>query len=44
MTTFRDLGVMPEICDALESKGIRVGRTPTQTAEIAMEILGAPVA
>ena len=22
MTTFRDLGVMPEICDALESKGI----------------------
>ncbi len=30
--------------EALESKGVRVGRTPTQTAEIAMEILGAPVA
>jgi succinyl-CoA synthetase alpha subunit len=27
--------------EALESKGIRVGRTPTETAEIAMEILGA---
>ncbi|WP_320668594.1 succinate--CoA ligase subunit alpha [Patulibacter defluvii] len=30
--------------DALEAKGVRVGRTPTQTAEIAMEILGAPTA
>jgi succinyl-CoA synthetase alpha subunit len=30
--------------EALEAAGIRVGRTPTQTAEIAMEILGAPVA
>jgi succinyl-CoA synthetase alpha subunit len=30
--------------EALESKGVRVGRTPTQTAEIAMEILGVPVA
>ncbi len=30
--------------EALESKGVRVGRTPTQTAEIAMEILGSPVA
>lgn len=30
--------------EALESKGVRVGRTPTQTAEIAMEILGQPVA
>jgi succinyl-CoA synthetase alpha subunit len=27
--------------EALESKGVRVGRTPTETAEIAMEILGA---
>ncbi|MEA2223452.1 MAG: succinyl-CoA synthetase alpha subunit, partial [Solirubrobacteraceae bacterium] len=26
--------------DALESVGVRVGRTPTQVAEIAMEILG----
>ena len=26
--------------EALESKGVRVGRTPTETAEIAMEILG----
>ena len=40
MTTFRDLGVMPAICDALESKGVRVGRTPTQVADIAVEILG----
>ncbi|MEH3054331.1 MAG: succinate--CoA ligase subunit alpha [Patulibacter minatonensis] len=30
--------------EALEAKGVRVGRTPTQTAEIAMEILGTPVA
>ncbi|MCK9248409.1 MAG: succinate--CoA ligase subunit alpha [Solirubrobacteraceae bacterium] len=30
--------------EALEAKGVRVGRTPTQTAEIAMEILGAPTA
>lgn len=29
--------------EALEAAGIRVGRTPTQTAEIAMEILGSPV-
>jgi succinyl-CoA synthetase alpha subunit len=27
--------------EALEAKGVRVGRTPTQVAEIAMEILGA---
>jgi succinyl-CoA synthetase alpha subunit len=27
--------------EALESKGVRVGRTPTQVAEIAVEILGA---
>ncbi len=27
--------------EALEAKGVRVGRTPTETAEIAMEILGA---
>ena len=26
--------------EALESKGVRVGRTPTQVAEIAVEILG----
>ena len=26
--------------EALESKGVRVGRTPTETAEIAMELLG----
>lgn len=26
--------------EALEAKGVRVGRTPTETAEIAMEILG----
>ena len=26
--------------DALEAVGVRVGRTPTQVAEIAMEILG----
>ncbi|MBJ7331363.1 MAG: succinate--CoA ligase subunit alpha [Solirubrobacteraceae bacterium] len=26
--------------EALESKGVRVGRTPTETAEIAMEIIG----
>jgi succinyl-CoA synthetase alpha subunit len=30
--------------EALEAAGIRVGRTPTQTAEIAVEILGAAVA
>jgi succinyl-CoA synthetase alpha subunit len=30
--------------EALEAKGVRVGRTPTQTAEIAMEILGSPTA
>ncbi|MDQ8046211.1 MAG: succinate--CoA ligase subunit alpha [Solirubrobacteraceae bacterium] len=30
--------------EALEAAGIRVGRTPTQTAEIAMEIIGAPTA
>ena len=29
--------------DALEAKGIRVGRNPTQTAEIAAETLGARV-
>ncbi len=27
--------------EALEAKGVRVGRTPTQVAEIAMSILGA---
>jgi succinyl-CoA synthetase alpha subunit len=27
--------------EALESKGVRVGRTPTAVAEIAVEILGA---
>jgi succinyl-CoA synthetase alpha subunit len=26
--------------EALESKGVRVGRTPTQVADIAVEILG----
>ena len=26
--------------EALEAKGVRVGRTPTQVAEIAVEILG----
>ncbi len=26
--------------EALESRGVRVGRTPTQVAKIAMEILG----
>ncbi len=26
--------------DALEAKGVRVGRTPTETAEIAVEVLG----
>jgi succinyl-CoA synthetase alpha subunit len=26
--------------EALEAKGVRVGRTPTETAEIAAEILG----
>jgi len=30
--------------EALEANGIRVGRTPTETAEIAMEIIGAPTA
>jgi succinyl-CoA synthetase alpha subunit len=29
--------------DALEAKGVRVGRTPTQVAELAAEILGAAV-
>jgi len=29
--------------DALETKGVRVGRTPTQVAELAAEILGAAV-
>jgi succinyl-CoA synthetase alpha subunit len=28
--------------EALEAAGIRVGRTPTETAEIAMELIGAP--
>jgi succinyl-CoA synthetase alpha subunit len=28
--------------EALEAKGVRVGRTPTQVAEIAVEILGGP--
>ena len=28
--------------EALEAAGIRVGRTPTQTAEIAMELIGQP--
>ncbi|MFT4049318.1 MAG: succinate--CoA ligase subunit alpha [Solirubrobacterales bacterium] len=28
--------------EALEAAGIRVGRTPTQTAEIAMELIGTP--
>jgi succinyl-CoA synthetase alpha subunit len=28
--------------EALEAAGIRVGRTPTQTAEIAMELIGSP--
>jgi len=28
--------------EALEAVGIRVGRTPTETAEIAMELIGAP--
>ncbi|MDX6733753.1 MAG: succinyl-CoA synthetase alpha subunit, partial [Baekduia sp.] len=26
--------------EALESKGVRVGRTPTEVADLAMEILG----
>jgi succinyl-CoA synthetase alpha subunit len=26
--------------EALESKGVRVGRTPTQVAELAVELLG----
>jgi succinyl-CoA synthetase alpha subunit len=29
--------------EALEAKGVRVGRNPTQVAEIAAEVLGAPV-
>ena len=29
--------------EALEAKGVRVGRNPTQVAEIAVEILGARV-
>jgi len=29
--------------EALEAKGVRVGRTPTQVAEIAAEIVGAKV-
>jgi succinyl-CoA synthetase alpha subunit len=29
--------------EALEGKGVRVGRNPTQVAEIAVEILGAAV-
>ena len=29
--------------EALEAKGVRVGRTPTQVAEIAVEILGTAV-
>jgi succinyl-CoA synthetase alpha subunit len=29
--------------EALEEKGVRVGRNPTQVAEIAAEVLGAPV-
>ena len=29
--------------DALEEKGVRVGRNPTQVAEIAIEVLGARV-
>jgi succinyl-CoA synthetase alpha subunit len=28
--------------EALEANGVRVGRTPTETAEIAMELIGAP--
>jgi succinyl-CoA synthetase alpha subunit len=28
--------------EALEAAGVRVGRTPTETAEIAMELIGAP--
>jgi succinyl-CoA synthetase alpha subunit len=28
--------------EALEAAGVRVGRTPTQTAEIAMELIGTP--
>ena len=30
--------------EALEAKGVRVGRNPTQVAEIAVEILGARLA
>jgi succinyl-CoA synthetase alpha subunit len=29
--------------EALEARGVRVGRNPTQVAEIAVEILGARV-
>jgi succinyl-CoA synthetase alpha subunit len=29
--------------EALESQGVRVGRTPTEVAEVAVEILGAAV-
>ena len=29
--------------EALEANGVRVGRTPTEVAEIAVEILGARV-
>jgi succinyl-CoA synthetase alpha subunit len=29
--------------EALEAKGVRVGRNPTQVADIAVEILGAAV-
>jgi succinyl-CoA synthetase alpha subunit len=30
--------------EALEARGVRVGRTPTEVAEIAVEILGAAAA
>jgi succinyl-CoA synthetase alpha subunit len=29
--------------EALEAKGVRVGRTPTEVADIAAEVLGAKV-
>ncbi len=32
-----DLG---ELADSLEAKGVKVGRTPTEVARLAMEILG----
>ncbi len=39
----RNAAQVAEAAEALEAKGVRVGRNPTEVAELAAEVLGAKV-